>query len=43
MDSSRAETLLDVIFEELAKPLVKPEESTSEATGADLMVTNEPA
>jgi hypothetical protein len=32
-NSSRAPTLPAVIIEKLSKPLVKPEESTSEATG----------
>jgi predicted metal-binding protein len=41
--SSRAPTLMDVIIEKLSKPLVKVEESISEATGADLMVIDEPA
>jgi hypothetical protein len=40
--SSRAPTPPDVIVEKLSKPSVKPEESISEATGADLMVINEP-
>jgi hypothetical protein len=39
--SSRAPTLLDVIVEELSKPSIKPEESTSEAARADLMVIDE--
>jgi hypothetical protein len=41
--SSRAPTLMDVIIEKLSKPSVKAEESISEATGADLMVIDEPA
>jgi hypothetical protein len=41
--SSRAPTPPDVIVERLSKHLVKPEESTSEEVGADLMVINEPA
>jgi hypothetical protein len=41
--SSRALTPADVIVEKLFKPLVKPEESISVATGADLMVIDEPA
>jgi hypothetical protein len=40
--SSRALTPLDVIVERLSKPSVKPEESTSEEVGADLMVIDEP-
>jgi hypothetical protein len=40
--SSRAPTSSDVIVEKLFKPLVKPEESTSEASGTDLMVIDEP-
>jgi hypothetical protein len=41
--SSRAPTTSDVIVEKLYKPLVKPKESISEATGADLMVIDESA
>jgi hypothetical protein len=40
--SSRAPTPSNVIVERLSKPLVKPEESTSEEAGADLMVIDEP-
>jgi ribonuclease HI len=40
--SSRAPTPPDVIVEKLSKALVKPEESTSEEVGADLMVIDEP-
>jgi hypothetical protein len=40
--SSRAPTPVDVLIEKLSKPLIKPEESTSEATGGDLMVIDEP-
>jgi hypothetical protein len=41
--SSRAPTQSDIVVETLSKPSVKPEESINEATGADLMVINEPA
>jgi hypothetical protein len=41
--SSRAPTPSDVIVEKLSKPSVKPEESISEETGADLMVIDKPA
>jgi hypothetical protein len=41
--SSRAPTLPDVIIEKLSKPSVKAEDSTSEATGIDLMVIDESA
>jgi hypothetical protein len=40
--SYRAPTPVDVIVEKLSKPSVEPEESTSEATGANLMVIDEP-
>jgi hypothetical protein len=40
--SSRAPTPSNVIVERLSKPSVKPEESTSEEAGADLMVIDEP-
>jgi hypothetical protein len=40
--SSRAPTPVDVLIEKLSKPSIKPEESTSEATGGDLMVIDEP-
>jgi hypothetical protein len=40
--SSRAPTPPDVIIERLSKLLVKPEESTSEEVGADLMIIDEP-
>jgi hypothetical protein len=39
--SSRARTPPDVIVEKLSKPSVKPEESISEATGANLMIIDE--
>jgi hypothetical protein len=39
---SRASTPPDVIVERLSKPSVKPEESTNEEAGANLMVINEP-
>jgi hypothetical protein len=39
---SKAPTPLDVIIEKLSKPLVKPEESTNEAAGTDVMVIDEP-
>jgi hypothetical protein len=41
--SSRAPTPSDAIVEKLFKPSVKPEESISEETGVDLMITDEPA
>jgi hypothetical protein len=41
--SSRTPTPVDVIIEKLCKASVKPEESISEAIGADLMVIDEPA
>jgi transposase InsO family protein len=41
--SSRAPISVDVFVEKLFKPSVKPEESISEATGADLMTIDEPA
>jgi ribonuclease HI len=41
--SSRAPTPWDVVVENLSKPSVKIEEWISEATGADLMVIDEPA
>jgi hypothetical protein len=40
--SSRASTPPDIIVERLFKPSVKPEESTSEEVGANLMVIDEP-
>jgi hypothetical protein len=40
--SSRAPTPSDVTIKKLSKPSVKLEESISEATGADLMVIDEP-
>jgi hypothetical protein len=40
---SRAPTPTDVIVEKLSKLLIKAEESISKATGADLMVIDEPA
>jgi hypothetical protein len=40
--SSRLPTPPDVIVQRLSKPSVKPEESTSEEVGANLMVINEP-
>jgi hypothetical protein len=40
--SSRAPTPPDVIVEKLSKASMKPEESTSEEVGADLMVIDEP-
>jgi hypothetical protein len=41
--SSRAPTPPDVIVEKLLKPSVKPEESISEASGANVMVIDKPA
>jgi hypothetical protein len=40
--SSRAPIPPDVIVEKLSKASMKPEESTSEEVGADLMVIDEP-
>jgi hypothetical protein len=40
---SKAPTPTDVIVEKLSKLLIKAEESISKATGADLMVIDEPA